>query len=317
MKNFFYVLAALVASLPAAAQYPTKPVRMLVGFPPGGGVDILARLVSQKLTERWGKAVVVENRPGAAGNIATEVVAKSAPDGYTLIMAFSSHASNAALYTSLPFDVAKDFSSITVVANAPVVILASLSAPGKTLPELIEYARAHPGAVKYASSGIGTPVHLGGEWLAQLTGTRLTHVPYKGIAPAMTAMLAGETDITFAAVLSGLQHIKSGRLRVLAVAGARRYAGLPEVPTTAEAGVPGFEMDYWYALLGPAGMPRPVVLQIQRDIASIVNAPDTKESLLAQGSIAVGGTPEELDTLIRREYQLWAKVVKAGGVKPE
>jgi tripartite-type tricarboxylate transporter receptor subunit TctC len=232
-------------------------------------------------------------------------------------MAFSSHASNAALYPSLPFDVAKDFSSITVVAKAPVVILASLSAPAKTLGELIGYARAHPGAVKYASSGIGTPVHLGGEWLAQLTGTRLTHVPYKGIAPAMTAMLAGETDITFAAVLSGLQHIKSGRLRVLAVAGAQRYPGLPEVPTTAEAGVPGFEMDYWYALLGPAGMPRPLVLQIQRDVASIVNAPDTRESLLAQGSIAVGSTPEELDSLIRREYGQWSRVVKAGGVKPE
>jgi tripartite-type tricarboxylate transporter receptor subunit TctC len=290
---------------------------MLVGFTPGGGVDITARLVSQKLTERWGKPVVVENRPGAAGNIATEAVSKSAPDGYTLIMAFSSHASNAALYPSLPFDITKDFSSISLVAKAPVVILASLSAPAKSLPELIDYARAHPGAVKYASSGIGTPVHLGGEWLAQLTGTRLTHVPYKGIAPAMTAMLAGETDFTFAAVVSGLQHMKSGRLKPLAIASGSRYPELPDVPTTAEAGLKGFEMDYWYALLGPAGIPRPVVLQIQRDIASTVNAPETKASMLAQGSIAVGGTPEELDALIRHEYELWSKVVKAGSVKPE
>jgi tripartite-type tricarboxylate transporter receptor subunit TctC len=317
MKRLLSGLALIVASLPAAAQYPTKPVRMLVGFTPGGGVDITARLVSQKLTERWGKPVVVENRPGAAGNIATEAVSKSAPDGYTLIMAFSSHASNAALYPSLPFDIAKDFSSISLVAKAPVVILASLSAPAKSLPELIDYARAHPGAVKYASSGIGTPVHLGGEWLAQLTGTRLTHVPYKGIAPAMTAMLAGETDFTFAAVVSGLQHMKSGRLKPLAIASGSRYPELPDVPTTAEAGLKGFEMDYWYALLGPAGVPRPVVLQIQRDIASTVNAPETKASMLAQGSIAVGGTPEELDALIRHEYALWSKVVKAGGVKPE
>ena len=317
MKRFLSGLALIVASLPAGAQYPTKPVRMLVGFPPGGGVDIMARLVAQKLTERWGKPVVVENRAGAAGNIATEIAAKSSPDGYTLIMAFSSHASNAALYPSLPFDITRDFTGITLVATAPVVILASLSAPAKTLAEMIEYARSHPGAVKFASSGVGTPVHLGGELMTQLTGTRMTHVPYKGIAPAMTAMLAGETDITYASVLSGMQLIRSGRLRALAVASHSRYPGLPEVPTTAEAGLKGFEIDYWYALLGPAGIPRPVVLEIQRDTAAIVNAPETRESLLAQGSIAAGSTPEELDALIRREYGQWAKVVKAGGVKPE
>ena len=317
MKAFLSGLVLLVASVPVAAQYPTKTVRMLVGFTPGGGVDIMARLVAVKLTERWGKAVVVENRPGAAGNIATEAAAKSAPDGYTVIMAFSSHASNAALYPALPFDVTRDFSSITLVATAPVLIVASLSAPAQSLAELIEYARSHPGAIKYASSGVGTPVHLGGELMMQLTGIRMTHIPYKGIAPAMTAMLAGETDITYAAVLSALQQLKSGRLKALAVAGARRYPGLPEVPTTAEAGLRGFEIDYWYALLGPAGIPRAVVQQIQRDVSASVNSAETRDSLLAQGSIAVGGTPEELDALIKREYELWAKVVKAGGVKPE
>jgi tripartite-type tricarboxylate transporter receptor subunit TctC len=317
MRTILGGLVLIVASLPALGQYPTKPVRLLAGFAPGGGVDIMARLLAQKLGERWGKPVVVENRPGAAGNIATEIVSKSAPDGYTLILAFSSHASNAALYPELPFDVTRDFSSITLVATAPVLIVASLSAPAQSLAELIEYARAHPGAIKYASSGVGTPVHLGGELMMQLTGIRMTHVPYKGIAPAMTAMLAGETDITYAAVLSALQHLKSGRLKALAVAGAKRYPGLPEVPTTAEAGLKGFEIDYWYALLGPAGIPRAVVLQIQRDVSTIVNSAQTKESLLAQGSIAVGGTPEELDALIKREYQLWARVVKAGGVKPE
>jgi tripartite-type tricarboxylate transporter receptor subunit TctC len=317
MKRLLCGLAAIVASLPAAAQYPTKPVRMLVGFTPGGGVDIMARLVSQKLTERWGKPVVVENRPGAAGNIATENVAKSAPDGYTLLMAFSSHASNAALYPSLAFDITRDFSSITLVATAPVLVVASLKAPAQGLAELIEYARSHPGAVKYASSGVGTPVHLGGELMMQLTGARMTHVPYKGIAPAMTAMLAGETDITYAAVLSAMQQLKAGRLKALAIASGKRYPGLPEVPTTAEAGLKGFEIDYWYALFGPGGMPRAIVLQIQRDIAAAVNAPETKESLLAQGSIAAGSSPEDLDELVRREYALWSKVVKAGGVKPE
>jgi tripartite-type tricarboxylate transporter receptor subunit TctC len=317
MKRLVCGLALIAASIPAPAQYPTKPVRMLVGFTPGGGVDIMARLVAQKLGERWGKPVVVENRPGAAGNIGTENVAKSAPDGYTLLMAFSSHASNAALYPSLPFDITRDFSSITLVATAPVVVVASLTAPAKSLAELIDYARVHPGAIKFASSGVGTPVHLAGELMMQLTGTRLTHVPYKGIAPAMTAMLAGETDITYAAVLSAMQQLKSGRLKALAIASGKRYPGLPEVPTTAEAGLKGFEIDYWYALLGPAGIPRGVVQQIQRDTAAIVNAPETKESLLAQGSIAVGGAPEELDALIRREYELWSRVVKAGAVKPE
>src|SRR5215470_7001867 len=317
MKKWLGGLALIVASLPAPAQYPTKPVRWLVGFTPGGGVDIMARLVSQKLTERWGKAVVVENRPGAAGNIATEVVAKSAPDGYTLLMAFSSHASNAALYPSLPFDVTRDFSSITLVATAPVLIVASLKAPAKTLPGLIDYARAHPGAIRYASSGVGTPVHLGGELMMQLTGIRMTHIPYKGIAPAMTAMLAGETDITYAAVVSANQQLKNGRLRALALASASRYPTLPDVPTTAEAGLPGFEMDYWYALFGPAGTPPALVQQIQRDTAAILNAPETKEYMLTQGSIAVGSTPSELDAVIRRDLALWSKVVKTGSIKPE
>ncbi|HZT63754.1 MAG TPA: tripartite tricarboxylate transporter substrate binding protein [Burkholderiales bacterium] len=317
MKGFLSGLFLLVISIPAPAQYPTKPVRMLVGFTPAGGVDITARLIAVRLTERWGKAVVVENRPGAAGNIATEAVARSAPDGYTLLMAFSSHASNAALYPSLPFDITRDFSSITLVATAPVLVVASLSAPAKTLPELIEYARAHPGAIRFASSGVGTPVHLGGELMMQLTGIRMTHIPYKGIAPAMTAMLAGETEITYAAVLSALQQLKGGKLRALALASERRYPGLPEVPTTAEAGLKGFEIDYWYALLGPAGIPPAIVGQIQRDVSAIVNAPETKESMLAQGSLAVGGTPEQLDALIRRDYALWSKVVKTGAVKPE
>jgi len=317
MKGFLSGLALCVASLPAPAQYPTKPVRMLVGFTPGGGVDITARFVAAKLTERWGKAVVVENRAGAAGNIGTDAVAKSAPDGYTLLMAFSSHASNAALYPSLPFDVTRDFASITLVATAPVLVVASLQAPAKTLRELIDYARAHPGAIRYASSGVGTPVHLGGELMMQLTGIRMTHVPYKGIAPAMTAMLAGETDITYAAVVSAMQHLKSGKLRPLALASGTRYPTLPDVPTTAEAGLPGFEMDYWYALFGPAGTPPAVVQRIQRDTAAILNAPETREYMLAQGSIAVGSTPEVLDALVRRDLALWSKVVKTGGVKAE
>jgi tripartite-type tricarboxylate transporter receptor subunit TctC len=316
VRAFAVLLLAAAAQAPAQ-QYPAKPVRLLVGFPPGGGTDIIARLVAQKLTERWGRPVVVENRAGAGGNIATEIVAKSAPDGYTLIMAFSSHASNAALYEKLPFDVGRDFTPVTLVATAPVVVAAIPSLPAKNLAELIEYARPRPGAVKFASSGVGTPVHLAGELMMQLTGIRMTHVPYKGIAPAMAAMLGGETDISYPAVISGMQHFRSGRLKPLAIASARRYPGLPDVPTAAESGLAGFEIDYWYAVLGPAGLPRPVVDRLQRDISAIVNTPEMKASLLAQGSIAVGGSPEDLDAMIRKEYTLWSKVVKAGSVKAE
>ena len=301
----------------ALAQYPAKPVRLLVGFSPGGGADITARLVAQKLTERWGKPVVVENRPGAAGNIATDLVAKSAPDGYTLLLAFSSYASNPALYANLPFDINKDFTAVSLVATAPLTIAVHPGVPAKNLMELIEYARSRPGEVRFASSGVGTPVHLAGELMMQLTGIRMTHVPYKGIAPAMAAMLAGEIELTYPAVLSGLQHFKNGRLKALAIAGRNRYPLLPDVPTAAQAGLQGFEIDYWYAVLGPAGMPRAIVDQLQRDISALVNTPEMKESLLNQGSIAVGSGPEELLALIRSEYSLWSKVVKAGGVRAE
>src|SRR5918992_1265368 len=273
------VLLAL-ASAAASAQapqakpsYPVKPVRLVVGFAPGGGTDIIARLVAQKLGERWGQPVVVDNRPGASGNIGAEQVAKSAPDGYTLLMAFSSHASNPAL-SKLPFDIDRDFSSITLVGSAPMVIVANPALPAKNLGELIAYAKARPGAVKYGSSGVGTPVHLAGELMMQLTGIEMVHVPYKGIAPAMAAILGGDIQITYAAVLSGLQHFKSGRLKALAVASRSRFPALADVPTAAESGLPGFEVDFWYALLGPGAMPPALVERIQGDVAAALSAPD-------------------------------------------
>jgi len=313
---FAAALAAMTNAAGAQGTFPARPVRMVVGFAPGGGTDIIARLVAQKLGERWGQAVVVDNRPGASGNIGAELVARSAPDGYTLLMAFSSHASNPAL-SKLPFDVERDFTSVTQVGSAPMVVAANPALPAKTLGELIAYARAHPGAIKFGSSGIGTPVHLAGELMMQLTGISMVHVPYKGIAPAMAAVLAGDIQITYAAVLSGLQHFKSGRLRPLAVASRTRYPALPDVPTAAEAGLAGYEVDFWYALLGPGGMPAPLVERIHGDASALLNSPDMKQSLAAQGCIAVGGTPEALTALIRSEYQLWSKVVKAGGVRIE
>jgi tripartite-type tricarboxylate transporter receptor subunit TctC len=316
MRRLAPLLLLLAASACWAQGYPAKPVRLVVGFAPGGGTDIIARLLAQKLTERWSQPVVVENKLGASGNIAAEMVAKSAPDGYTILMAFSSHASNAAL-SKLPFDINKDFSSITQVGSGPALILANPKLPAKTLAELIAYAKAHPGEIKYGSSGVGGPVHLAGELMQQLAGIEMVHVPYKGIALAMTAILAGDIQITYATPLSAYQHLKNGRLVALAVAAPQRYPSLPDVPTAAEAGLPGYNVDFWYALIGPAGMPRALVDRIQREVAAIVTAPAMKESLLAQGVIAVGGKPEELDALIAREYDQWVKVVKARNVKFE
>ena len=316
MRSFFAFLFLCFATLVQAQQFPTRPVRMVVGFAPGGGTDIIARLVSQKLTERWGQPVVVENRAGASGNIGAELVARAAPDGYTLLTAFSSHASNAAL-SKLSFDIDKDFTSITQIASGPAVVIANPTVPGKTLAGMIAYAKAHPGSIKYGSSGVGTPVHLAGELMQQMTGAQMVHVPYKGIAPAMTAILAGDIQISFATPLSALAHLKSGRLVGLAVAAPVRFPTLPEVPTAAEAGLPGYEVDFWYGLLGPAGLPPALVERIQRDVAAVLTTPEMKESLLAQGCIAVAGPPQALTALIAREYELWAKVVKAGGVKVE
>jgi len=287
---------------------------MVVGFAPGGGTDIVARIMAHKLTERWGQPVVVENKLGASGNIAAEQVAKSAPDGYTLLMIFSSHASNAAV-SKLPFDINKDFSAISLVGSGPAVVLANPQLPAKTLGELIAYGRAHPNEIKYGSSGIGGTVHLAGELMSQLTGMQMVHVPYKGIALAMTAILAGDIQITYATPISAYAHLKSGRLRALAVAGATRYPTMPDVPTAAEAGLPDYEIDFWYGLVGPAGMPGALVDRIQRDVAAIVTAPDMKASLLDQGCIGVGSKPQELDALIHKEYARWQRVVQTGNVK--
>src|SRR4051812_22666824 len=317
MRPFIACLFLCLAAQAVAQQsFHARPVRMVVGFAPGGGTDIMARLVSQKLSERWGQPVVVDNRTGASGNIGAELVARAVPDGYTLLTAFSSHASNAAL-SKLSFDIDTDFSSITQIASGPAVIIANPAVPGKTLAGMIAYAKAHPGTIKYGSSGVGTPVHLAGELMQQMTGAQMVHVPYKGIAPAMTAILAGDIQISFATPLSALPQLKSGKLVGLAVAAPSRFPTLPDVPTAAEAGLAGYEVDFWYGLLGPAGMPRELVDRIQRDVAAVLTTPEMKESLLAQGCIAVAGPPQALTALIAREYELWAKVVKSGGVKME
>ena len=315
MRSFLAVLF-LVSSSAWGQAYPTKPVKLIVGFAPGGGTDIVARLMAAKLTERWGQAVVVENKLGASGNIAAEQVAKSAPDGYTLLMIFSSHSSNPAVMKT-NFDINRDFSSITLVGSGPAIVLANPNIPPKTLGELIAYAKAHPNEIKYGSSGVGGTVHLAGELMSQLTGIQMVHVPYKGIALAMTAILAGDIQITYATPISAYAHLKSGRLRALAVAGPSRYPTMPDVPTAAEAGLADYEIEFWYGLVGPAGMQPALIDRIQRDISGIVNAPEMKHQLLEQGAIGVGSKPQELDALVRKEYARWLRVVQTGNIKME
>jgi tripartite-type tricarboxylate transporter receptor subunit TctC len=310
-----FLLLSSFTAFGLAQGYPAKPVRVIVGFAPGGGTDIIARVIAQKLTERWGQSVFVENKLGASGNIGADLVAKSPPDGQTLLMAFSSHSSNAAL-SKLPFDINRDFSSITLVCSAPAVIIGSLQAP-RTLREVIAYGKANPGALKFGSSGVGGTVHLAGELMQQMAGIEMVHVPYKGIALVMTSMLSGDIQLTYATPLSGAAHFKSGRLVPIAVAGRTRYPSLPDVPTAAEAGLPGYEVEFWYGLLGPAGMPAPIVDRIQHDVAALVNAPEMKQSLSDQGCISSGSRPEELTALIRNEYAQWSKLVKERGVKAE
>ena len=309
---------ALAAAPLAAAQtpYPGKPVRLVVPFPAGGTTDILARAAAQKLSEAWGQQVIVDNRPGAGGNIGAELVAKAAPDGYTLLMGtVGTHAINASLYSKLPYDPVKDFAPVILVAGVPNVLVVNPSLPVNSVPELIAYAKANPGALNFASSGSGTSIHLSGELFKTLTGVQMTHVPYKGSAPALTDLMGGQVQLMFDNLPSSLGFIKAGKLRALAVTSSARAAALPDVPALAEAGVPGFEASSWFGILAPAGTPRDIILRINGEVAKWLASPEAREKLAGQGAIAAGGTPEDFARHINAEMAKWAKVVKESGAK--
>jgi tripartite-type tricarboxylate transporter receptor subunit TctC len=312
-------LATLVAPLPAAAQggaYPTKPIRIVVPFPAGGTTDILARAVAQQLSQAWGQQVIVDNRPGAGGNIGSELVAKSAPDGYTLLMGtVGTHAINPSLYAKMPYDHVKDFAPVILVAGVPNVLVVHPSVPANTVAELIAYGKANPGKLNFASSGSGTSIHLAGELFKVQTGLQMTHVPYKGSAPAIQDLLGGQVQLMFDNLPSALPQIKAGKLRALGVTSASRAAALPDVPTIAESGLPGFEASSWFGLLAPAGTPRDVIARLDAEVAKWLATPDAKEKLLAQGAIAAGGTPDDFTRHIAAETAKWAKVVKESGAK--
>jgi tripartite-type tricarboxylate transporter receptor subunit TctC len=313
--NFLFLF--LFASGALAQAYPTRAVRVLVGFTPGGGTDIMARFLTPRLSEYLGQQFVVENRPGAATNVATEMVAKAAPDGYTLLFTTSALAINASLYKNLQYDALRDLAPISVLAESPNLLVAGPGVQAKTLAELIALARAKPGALNYSTAGAGTSQHLAGELFKVRTGTDIVHVPYKGTAPALAGVMSGDVQFSFANVPAILAHVRSGRLRALAVSGTRRSELMPDVPTMKEAGVQGVEVTVWYALLAPAGTPREILATLADASMKAARSPELKPRLIEQGAEPIGSTPEEFAKLLREEIAKYAEAVRISGAKPE
>ena len=319
------LIAALVAAsiTPALAaesanDYPSKPIRLVVPFTPGGSTDILARVIGQKLTEAWGKQVVIDNRPGAGGNIGVDLVAKSPADGYTLVMGhIGTFGVNPTLYPKLPFDPVKDFQPITLVALVPNMLSVNPAVPARSVKELIALAKAKPGTINFGSGGNGSAAHLAGEYFKLMTKTEITHIPYRGTSPAVTDLIAGQIQMIITGVPPTLSFVKAGKLRALGVATARRLPLLPELPTIAEAGVPGYEATQWYGVLAPAGVPKPIVAKLNAEMVKAIKGADVREKLAAEAAEPVGNTPEEFSAFIKKEIARWAPVVKASGARPE
>jgi tripartite-type tricarboxylate transporter receptor subunit TctC len=312
------VAAALaIAAMPAAAQsFPSKPIRLVVPFPPGGPLDASARLIGQKLTEAWGQTVVVDNRPGAGGNIGADLVAKSAPDGYTVVMgALSTHAVNPHLFPKMPYDAVKDFAPITLVAITPNVLVVNPSLPVNSVKELIAYAKAHPGKLSFGSGSNGSAGHLAGELFKIDAGVDMVHVPFKGGAPATQALLAGDTQLMFDNLANATPQVKAGKLKALAVTTAQRSRLAPELPTMAEAGLAGFDISTWYGLLAPAGTPRDIIAKWNAEVTRILAAPDVREKLMAQGAEPAPDTPDQFAQFIAQELAKYQRIVKASGAK--
>jgi tripartite-type tricarboxylate transporter receptor subunit TctC len=310
-------LAATAIPLSASAQaYPTRTVKLVVPFPPGGSLDITGRLIAQRLTDLWGQSVVVENKPGAGGNIGADFVAKSAPDGYTILLgALSTHAVNPSLYKTMPYDAAKDFSPITLIAITPNVLVVNANAPVNNVKEFIAWTKANPGKLSFGSGSIGSGGHLAGELYKVETGTDAVHVPFKGGAPATQALLAGDTQFMFDNLANAMAQVKAGKLKALAVTTAQRSPLVPELPTMAEAGLPGFDISTWYGFFAPAGTPPAIVAKWNADVTRILNSPDVRAKILADGAEPAPDTPEQFAQFISRELAKYARIIKASGAK--
>jgi len=307
---------ALAASLARAAdEYPARAVRVVVPFAPGGGTDVVGRILAQQLTQRLGQSFVIENRPAGSGIVGADFVAKAQGDGYTLLFAFSSLSSSAKLISHLPYDPTTDFAPVALATTSPLVMFLHPSVPATNLREFIAYAKANPGKLNYGSSGPGSSPHLATELLMSMAGIQMTHIPYKGIAPAITAQLANEVQMSLTPIAVGMPHARAGKLRALAAAGLKRSTAIPDVPTVDESGLPGFEVIGWWGMLAPAKTPRPVVLLLNREVRAALDVPEVKKSLVDQGMDPAGGSPEEFGALIRADMDKWGDVGKRLGVK--
>jgi tripartite-type tricarboxylate transporter receptor subunit TctC len=314
--------ASMVAGIIAAAtspvqsqSYPVKSIRMVVGFAPGGSTDTISRLITPRLSERLGQQVVVENRGGAAGNIAAELVSKAAPDGYTLFMASASHSINASLYSKLPFDAVRDYTAVSPVTSSPFVLVVHGSIPSTSVKELIALARSKPGQLNFASGGASS--HLAGELFNSMAGVKINHIPYKSSGPAAADLLGGQVAMMFSAPPAVLQHVASGRLRALGVTGGQRLAAAASIPTIAESGVPGYEVNSWSGVLGPAGLPKDVVSRLHAELTYVMGLPEIRDRLPPLGLEASTNTPEQFASYLKADVVKWAKVVKESGAKAE
>ena len=318
MAGLALVLAFATVTNAYAQQYPSKPLRMIVSFPPGGSTDIVARAIAQKLTEALGEQVIVDNRPGGAGGIIGHNLAAKAPaDGYTLLMTTSiTFAASAALYKNLPYDVLTDFDPVTMVASLPLALVVHPSLPTRSVKELIALAKAKPAQLNYASFGVGTSGHLAMEMFKLMAGVNITHVPYKGGGPALTGLIGGEVQALIISSVGALPHVKSGKLRLLALTSATRSADVPDIPTVAET-LPGYEVALWYGLFTPAGTPKSVIGRLNKDTVKIVQSHEMQKRFATEGGRTVGNSPEEFQRIVRSDVATWAKVVKEAGIKVE
>ena len=317
LSRIIAVLVFAALAFPAVAQnYPTRPVRLIVAFAPGTTSDIIGRLFAEKLTQLMGQPFVVENRTGAGGTIAADQVAKSAPDGYTLLVSTAALPVSAHVYPDLKYDTVKDFASVTVITHSPLLLAANVNFPPKTVQELIQYARTNPGKVSFGSAGVGTSHHLTGEKLKLDTGIDMLHVPYKGSGPAHIDLMGGQIQLMFDNIVALIPHVKAGKVRALAVSSAKRHPLLPDVPSIQEAGVKDFETVAWFGIVAPAATPKQVLARLNAETVKAIKLPDVNKRLLDAGSTMIGNSPEEADKFLRDEVEKWGTVVKAAGVKP-
>ena len=318
LATALFAAALLHAACAAAQAWPAKPIRLMVPFPPGGSTDIVARIVAQKLAERLGQSIVIENRGGAGGTLGTAVVAKAAPDGYTLTVASTStHVVAPGVYAKLDYDPVKDFAPVGLMAVSPYLLVVTPSLPAKSLQELVGLAKKQPGKLNYASAGVGSTTQLAMEMLKSASGTFILHIPYNGNGPAGTALIAGQVDVLFGSLPALLPHAKSGRARALAVGTPKRSPSLPDVPTVAELGYPGFDASLWLAIMAPAGTPQPVIERLNKEIGVLVSAADTREAFDKAGTEPLTGSPADLAAMIRDGVPKYAQIIKTAGIKPE